>query len=264
MYPAHQLAFKYLNYLLTAANGKGHGIHSPFLYDFTEQVLNAKDQPEVFRRIEGLRTRLKRDKTEIPVLDLGAGSVSDNKKTRRVCDIARMAAKPPKYGRLLHRIAQHYGAKQVLELGTSLGMSSAYMASAPGVQELLTLEGAPSIMEAAEANFKTLGLKNIRTLCGDFDHTLPLALDMMTPDLIFFDGNHRYEPTIRYFHACKERTGEDAIFVFDDIHWSREMEDAWAEICRTPGVTCTIDMFFVGVVCFRSHFREPLHISIRY
>ena len=133
MYPAHQLAFKYIKYLLIAANGRGHGIHSPFLYDFTEKILNAQDKPEVFDRIENLRARLKRDHSEIPVLDLGAGSVSDNRQTRRVCDIARMAAKPPKYGRLLHRIAAHYGARQVLELGTSLGLSAAYMSSAPGV-----------------------------------------------------------------------------------------------------------------------------------
>ena len=264
MYPAHQLAFKYIKYLLTAANGRGHGIHSPFLYDFTEKILNAQDKPEVFDRIENLRARLKRDHSEIPVLDLGAGSVSDNRQTRRVCDIARMAAKPPKYGRLLHRIAAHYGARQVLELGTSLGLSAAYMSSAPGVQELLTLEGAPAILKTAETNLQSLGLKNVRTLCGDFDQTLPQALDSMTPDLIFFDGNHRYEPTMRYFHQCRERTGEEAIFVFDDIHWSREMEAAWTDIRHTPGVTCTIDLFFVGVVCFRTNFREPLHVSIRY
>lgn len=264
MYPAHRLALKYLHYLLTAANGRGHGIHSPFLYDFTEKVLNATDKPLIFDRIEALRARLKRDQTEIPVLDLGAGSVSDNRQTRRVCDIARMAAKPPKYGRLLHRIAAHYGARHVLELGTSLGLSAAYMASASGVQSLLTLEGAPAILRTAEANVSSLGLDNIRTICGDFDQTLPLALETMTPDLVFFDGNHRYEPTMRYFRQCMERTGEAAIFVFDDIHWSREMEEAWAEIRRTPGVTCTIDLFMVGIVCFRRSFREPLHISIRY
>jgi predicted O-methyltransferase YrrM len=264
VYPAHRLAFKYLHYLLTAANGRGHGIHSPFLYDFTEKVLNAGDQPPIFDRIEALRARLKRDHSEIPVLDLGAGSVSDNRQTRRVCDIARMAAKPPKYGRLLHRIAEHYGARQVLELGTSLGLSAAYMASASGVKELLTLEGAPAILRTAEANFSTLGLDNIRTICGDFDHTLTKALDTMTPDLVFFDGNHRYEPTMRYFRQCMERTGEHAIFVFDDIHWSREMEDAWSDIRQTPGVTCTIDLFLVGIVCFRKAFREPLHISISY
>ena len=264
MYPAHQLAFKYIKYLLTAANGRGHGIHSPFLYDFTEKVLNAQDRPDVFDRIETLRAGLKRNHTEIPVLDLGAGSVSDNRNMRRISDIARMAAKPPKFGRLLHHIAAHYGARQVLELGTSLGLSAAYMASAPGVQELLTLEGAPAILKTAESNLQSLGLKNVRTICGDFDQTLRQALDTMNPDLIFFDGNHRYEPTMRYFHQCRAQTGEEAIYIFDDIHWSREMEAAWTDIRQTPGVTCTIDLFFVGVVCFRKNFREPLHVSIRY
>jgi predicted O-methyltransferase YrrM len=114
-------------------------------------------------------------------------------------------------------------------------------------------------------HFKGLGLDNVTAVAGNFDDTLAHALALVpSPDLVFFDGNHRYAPTLRYFHQCLEHAGEDAVFIFDDIHWSREMEDAWAEIILSSRVTCSIDLFFVGVVFFRKGFRERQHFTIRY
>lgn len=265
MFPPATILFKYLRYFVTSSNGRGHGIHSPFVFDLVTQVLRAQERPAVFGRIEALRRSLRRDDRRLKVEDLGAGSVADNARERRVGDIAALAAKPARFGRLLHRIAAHYGCGTVLELGTSLGISTAYMASAPPVRRLVTLEGAGQVATVAEENFARLGLANIELIRGDFDQTLAVALERLPdPALVFFDGNHRKEPTLRYFRQCLGTAGEDAIFVFDDIHWSRGMEEAWAEIRRDPRVTCTIDLFFVGIVFFRRSFRQPQHFTIRY
>jgi predicted O-methyltransferase YrrM len=265
LYSASDIAFKYLRYLLTASNGKGHGIHSPFVFDFVTKVLNDKSEPEVFQRIESLRGELRKDDRRVTVEDLGAGSAIDSSRERRVGDIARHAAKPPKYGRLLHRIARHYGCRRVLEIGTSLGLSTSYLASAEGVEEVVTLEGVPGIVELAEENFTKLRLGNIKVVVGRFEDTLPGVLDSQPPpDLVFFDGNHRREPTLRYFELCMRDLRETDVYVFDDIHWSREMEEAWESIRSDPRVACTIDLFFVGVVFFRSEFRHKQRFSIRY
>ena len=265
MYSASDIAFKYLRYLLTASNGKGHGIHSPFVFDFVTKVLNDRAGPEVFRRIESLRRELRRDDRRVTVEDFGAGSAIDPSKERRVGDIARHAAKPAKYGRLLHRIARHYGCRRVLEIGTSLGLSTAYLASAKEVQEVTTLEGVPGIVELARENFAKLGLDNSTVVEGRFEDTLQGVLDAQTPpDLVFFDGNHQKEPTLRYFELCMRNHRETDVYVFDDIHWSREMEEAWEAIASDPRVTCSIDLFFVGVVFFRSGFRERQRFTIRY
>jgi predicted O-methyltransferase YrrM len=199
------------------------------------------------------------------VEDLGAGSGIDRSHERRVGDIARHAAKPAKYGRLLHRITSHYGCRQVLELGTSLGITTSYLATAPGVEKVVTLEGVPEILQIAKGNFQRLGLSYVHAVVGNFDDTLSGVLSEHGPfDLVFFDGNHRKEPTLRYFEQCLAKARETDIFVFDDIHWSREMEEAWEAIRSHDRVACTIDLFFVGIVFFRSEFRERQSFTIRY
>lgn len=265
LYSLPVIATKYLRYLIKASNGRGHGIHSPFVYEFTRKVLDDRVRPHSGKAIESLRNRLRSDRRMLDVDDLGAGPVSGEGRRRTVADIVSSAAKPPRYGRLLHRTAAHLGCRTALELGTSLGLSTCYLATVPGMREVLTLEGSPAILRVAEQHFDGMGLSNIRTLEGDFDKTLGQALSLMpNPDLVFIDGNHRYEPTMRYFEQCLASAGSHSVLVFDDIHWSRGMEQAWREICSHPRVRCTIDLFFIGIVLFREEFPEPQHFTIRY
>ena len=265
MYNLFTLSVKYLKYHLTASNGKGHGVHSPFVFDFVIHVLNDKSHPPAFDKIEALRAALLKQDEKISVEDFGAGSALDPSRERRISDIARHAAKPPKFGRLLYRIAQHYRVTNVLELGSSLGLSTAYLAAAPGVKQVITMEGSTAIAEKASQHFERLSLQNVGIVQGNFDHTLAGVLQKgPKAELVFFDGNHRKEPTLRYFRQCLAGAGENDIFIFDDIHWSAEMEDAWGEICHDEAVTCSIDLFFVGIVFFRRDFREKQAFTIRY
>jgi predicted O-methyltransferase YrrM len=139
------------------------------------------------------------------------------------------------------------------------------MASPPAVKKVTTLEGAELIAKKANQNLESLSLTHIEIITGNFDQTLALSLEKNPkPDLVFFDGNHRKEPTLRYFRQCLFTADENSIFVFDDIHWSAEMEEAWREICQSEAVTCSIDLFFVGIVFFRKDFREKQAFTIRY
>jgi predicted O-methyltransferase YrrM len=265
LYSRSTIARKYLRYLISASNGKGHGIHSPFVFDFVVKVLNDRTSVPVFREIEALRADLLRDESMLVVRDFGAGSVFGSETSRKMKDIARNAAKPAKYGRLLFRIAEYYGARRILELGTSLGLSTLYLASASKVQRVITLEGSEAIARKAAEHFTYLGKSNIRQITGNFDDCLQDALQLLGgADLVFFDGNHREEPTLRYFNQCLPHAGEETIFVLDDIHWSKEMESAWNQIKAHERVTCTIDLFFVGVVVFRTAFKEKQHFTIRF
>jgi hypothetical protein len=83
-------------------------------------------------------------------------------------------------------------------------------------------------------------------------------------DLAYIDGNHRYEPTLRYFQQLLPKKQHHSIFIFDDIHWSAEMEKAWSEIKAHPEVTLSIDLFFMGLVFFRQEFKVKQHFSIRF
>lgn len=266
MYSPFQLALKYLNYYFTAANGKGHGIHSPFVFDLVEKVLNDKTYHTAYREVEQQRNLLLRNETVITVEDFGAGSTKGLTKQRSVRQIASTSLKPKKYAQLLFRLVNYFQPKQILELGTSLGITTAYLAKANKDATVTTMEGSTAIAEVAKQQFDALQLPNIKLVSGNFDETLQPVIDNTVQpfNFVFIDGNHRKEPTLRYFEQLLAKADNDTVFVFDDIHWSKEMEEAWEIIKQHSFVTLTIDLFFIGLVFLRKEQKEREHFVIRY
>lgn len=265
MYSPLQLAAKYLAYWIKASNGKGHGMHSPFVFEFITKVLNDKTVYPEYAKAEGLRDRLLKNKTVLNIEDFGAGSVTSKTERRTVASVAKNAAKPKKFGQLLFRIVKFYKPSVILELGTSLGISTSYLSLGKPDARVITMEGSTELAGVANQNFESLELKNIETIDGNFDDTLlPVVRGQSTVDFAFVDGNHRKVPTERYFLLLLLNINNDSILVFDDIHWSKEMEEAWEEIKDHGAVRCTIDLFFIGIVLFRQEFKEKQHFVIRF
>lgn len=265
MYSAFQLATKYFKYYLSASNGKGHGIHSPFVFSFIKDVLNDKKEYPYYQQIESVRKRLLQDERTISVQDFGAGSSVIKTNERVVKKVAASSLKPKKYAQLLSRIVHHYQTEQILELGTSFGITTAYLASGNPSSKVYTCEGAPSIAAIARENFAALSLNNIELTEGDFAQTLPPLLNRLPEiNLAFIDGNHRLEPTLDYFNRLLSHIHPAGILIFDDIHWSKEMEQAWTTIKAHPSVTCTIDLFFIGLVFINPDFKVKQDFVIRF
>ncbi|MBS1653706.1 MAG: class I SAM-dependent methyltransferase [Bacteroidetes bacterium] len=265
MYSRFTLAGKYLSYYFSAMNGKGHGMHSPFVFEFITKVMNDKTHYEAYDKVEKIREQLKQDNSVLQVKDFGAGSAVSRSNQRTVSSIAKHTLKPPKYGKLLYRMVNYYKPSTIIELGTSLGITSSYLSLGNPFAKMITMEGASEVADAARNNFKELSIKNIELVEGNFDDTLnPVISGLSSIDFAFIDGNHRQEPTERYFQQLLAKTGNDSILVFDDIHWSTEMEAAWETIQKNPAVRCTLDLFFVGIVLFRQEFKEKQHFTIRF
>lgn len=265
MYSAPQIAFKYLRYWLTASNRKGHGTHSPFIFQFITRVLNDRTVYPEYAVVEELRSALLADNTVLMVEDLGAGSSVAKSDQRTVSSIAKNAAKSEKLGQLLFRMVKQYQPRTILELGTSLGITSAYLAKANPSAKLTSMEGATAVAAMAQSNFKKLGIDNLELVTGNFDDTLDEVMNSLSAiDFAFIDGNHRQEPTERYFRQLLPKVHNDTILVFDDIHWSREMEAAWTTIREHPAIRCSIDLFFIGILVFRQDFHEKQHFTIRF
>jgi predicted O-methyltransferase YrrM len=261
-----------LQYLLRARDE--HALHSPFLYDLYTTVIRPRPVPmePVFTDIEAVRHRMRASTDEIEVRDFGAGSKHSNAPRRRVSVIARNAEKPPKYGQLLYRLIRRFRPETILDLGTSLGITTLYeaaaaqAAAAPTAARLLSFEGCPETARLARQNFETLGgtVVPVELVIGNLDETLPECVGTLDRvDFAFFDANHRYEPTVRYFETCLTSARTDSVFVFDDIHWSPEMERAWRYIKAHPRVTVTVDLFQVGLVFFRTE-QPKQHFVLRY
>jgi len=265
MHGSFTMFTKYLHYLLTASNGQGHGIHSPFVYDFIRNVLIDKKHYPAYNIAEQQRRKLLHNHTFIEIQDFGAGSRINPNKSRKVADIAKRSVKPAKFGKLLYRLAGYYNYKNILELGTSLGVTTSYIANSAKDTRILTLEGADTIADLAEEYFKSSGFDNIKLIRGNFDHTLSAAIaSMPSIDLAFIDGNHRYEPTITYISTIWPHLNEFSCLILDDIHWSTEMEKVWEDVKKVPEATLTIDLFFLGLVFFRNDFYQKQHFTIRF
>lgn len=246
-----RFASEYLLYRLRAF--KLHGIHSPFFFDLYNQVILHTGTYYAYLRVEKLRRNLLQDNRSLQVTDLGAGSKTVNYNKRKIKAIARTSAKPAKYGKLLFRLVNHFQPAVIFDMGTSLGITSSYMAEAARNSQFYTFEGCPNVARTAGENFKGLGLRHIQLVEGNLNDTLERQLQQVDKlDFAFFDGNHRYEPTMRYFNACLSKSHEQSVFVIDDLYWSAEMKKAWKEIKNHPQVHQTVDLFFIGLVFFRT------------
>lgn len=251
---------RFIKYLLTAKTKQG--IHSPFVFNLLTEIIQDKKRYKEYEDIELLRKELLQDSTVINVTDFGAGSQVSAKNERTIKDIARNSAKPPKYAQLLFRLAKYFCSKNILELGTSLGISSLYLAKANKESTVMTIEGCPEIANVAKENFKKNHVENIKQVVGNFDEVLSANINSEL-DFVFIDGNHRKQPTLNYFKTILTHSHSKTVFVFDDIHWSDEMQEAWEEIKKHPQVTVTIDLFFIGIVFIRPE-QAKEHFVIRF
>jgi predicted O-methyltransferase YrrM len=253
------------DYLLHRFKGKTrHGTHSPFVYRLVDEVIYDFSPKKVYDEPEQLRRDLLFDERMISVTDLGAGSHLNNNRQKKVKDIARNALKPPKLAQLLYRLVADLQPKNMIELGTCLGITSVYLKKAAPKAQLYTLEGCPETAGIAAEVFKKAGIGGIEQVTGNFDDAMPGVIGKLDQlDFVFIDGNHTKEATLRYFEWCLPKVHENTLLIFDDIYWSEGMKEAWNEIKTHPQVTVTIDLFWIGLVYFRKgQVREDFLIKI--
>ena len=241
-----------------------HGVHSPFTFRLVDKVIYDFHAKPNYTKIEALRAELLRDERTINITDLGAGSQVNNNKKKKVKTLAKNALKPPKLAQLIHRLAADAKPDNILELGTCLGLTTAYLASASPEAQVVSIEGCPETAAIAEENLSSLGIKNSGILVGNFDKLLPEVISLFPQlDFVFIDGNHRKDATLNYFRLCLPKLSENSIMIFDDIYWSSGMKEAWNEIKAHSDVTVTIDLFWIGLVFVRKG-QAKENFRIRY
>lgn len=251
----------YFNYLWHSKNQ--HGVHSPFVYSLvTKCFYDKKSKPE-YQVLRNYRKALLQNKNTIEVTDFGAGSRVFKSNTRQISKIAQTAGITPKRAELLCRIVNYFQPKNILEIGTSLGLATSALALGNPKAKITTLEGCPETSGVAQKQFQQFNLDNIETVVSEFTaHLENHQLSTVNYQLIYFDGNHSQEATLNYFELLLPTVTNDTVWIFDDIHWSEGMEEAWGVIKNHPKVTVTIDTFQWGLVFFRYE-QEKEHFTIR-
>ena len=246
---------QYIRYFLKARYYRGHGVHSPFVYDFVRHVLCMADKrPEEYASWKRLSRKFRQSYKLLDkhlTIDSDKGALRTTKTT--TSRLLHRVAIREKYGLLLTRIVRHYNPSYIIELGTSLGISGYYLWLGTNKQTpITTFEGSQTLCNIASRQYSQNGIDNISVVCGDIDETLPRLLQKNEGTaLIFFDANHTKEATLRYYNMCKERASVGSIFIFDDIHWSKGMTEAWNIIKADPDVATSIDLYQLGILFFR-------------
>ena len=241
-----------------------HGVHSPFVYKLIDEVIYDLKSKDEYKNIEDLRKKLILDDRIITITDLGAGSHMNNNKQKAVSQIAENALKPRRLAQLIYRLAKIMQPANIIELGTCLGITTAYLAKAVPDAHVITMEGCPETAKVAQDNFKALSLGNIHLEVGNFDDNFPKVITQFPKlDFVFIDGNHRKEATLNYFNWSLPKVHENSLLIFDDIYWSKGMKEAWEEIKNHPDVTCTVDLFWIGLVFFRKG-QAKEHFKVKF
>ena len=259
-----KLLIKYFVYRFRSKGAKGHGIHSPFLFEFNRNVLNNTTIYPEYNRIRDFRRSLERNRDVIKVRDHGAGSLYHQSDKRRVKDILQYTASSYKTGKLLFRIANYLEPDNIIELGTAVGFGAFCLATGAKGAKVYSLEACPGQSGIARVFNENAGVKNIEFMQGSFKENLPGLLEKIEKgDLVYFDGDHRKEAVLWQFSQCSAKAGPDSIFIIGDIHWSTGMEEAWKIISDDPMVSISLDLFYCGLLLFRKGIAKQ-HFTLKY
>ncbi|GAA4052127.1 class I SAM-dependent methyltransferase [Flavobacterium chungnamense] len=228
----------------------------------TKCFYDKKKHPE-YSILKNYRNSLLQNKNTFEVTDFGAGSRVFKSNTRAINQIAKTAGISPKRAELLFRIVNYFQPESILEIGTSLGLATSALSLGSINAKVITLEGCPNTLSIAKNQCQLQNLNNIEFINTKFeDYLSNCQLNTEHCQLIYFDGNHSKKATLEYFELLLPTTTNDSVWIFDDIHWSKDMEDAWEIIKNHPKVTITIDIFQWGIVFFRTE-QEKEHFVIR-
>lgn len=252
---------------LTARNSKGEGIHSPYLFELVRMVLYDTHPYYFFAPVEQRRYAMLHASKRVDCTDYGTGGKHGMRRQRLVSDIARTSLEPPMWGQTLFRLTNWLGHQargqgreglHIVELGTSLGITTAYLAGVDSHDRITTFEGCPDIAALAQRNWDKLGLHNIRCVVGNIDDTLAAHLSGPV-DLAFLDANHTCEATLRYYDILAPHFLPKSVAVIDDIHYSPSMARAWRTLCRRPEVTTAMDFGRAGMLFFDPRYLHRLY-----
>ena len=275
----NHLIKSYIKFLFHSKNE--HGVHSPFVFDLVTKCFYDNTKYPEYETLKSYRKSLLENKNTIEVTDFGAGSRVFKSNTREIAKIAQTAGITLKNAELLFRIVRYFQPKNVLEIGTSLGLATSALSLGNDKAKIITLEGCPNTLAIAKKMFQVSSFKFPNNTVEFVNTEFNLFFENFKPDsslkselaeqtlnskpqifnLVYFDGNHSKKATLAYFEALLPTISNDSVWIFDDIHWSADMEEAWKIIKKHPKVSVTIDTFQWGIVFFRAK-QEKEHFII--
>ncbi|MCF8236593.1 MAG: class I SAM-dependent methyltransferase [Saprospiraceae bacterium] len=235
-----------------------YSMHSPLLYSFCREVLDDRRSFYAFEEIEIWRYHLLHESSELHVVDLGAGGQDALDQNRIVSSIAKTSLSPPWKCRYLFRMVLWWKPDLLLEFGTSLGVSTAYLAAASIHTPLITVDGSDSHLQLARKGWNKLGLDHIEEWNLSFQQAIQrIPWDQHGRILIYLDGDHRPARVLEILQTIQEKTRHPFLVIIDDIRWSDDMWAGWQEWRSAFQSGAWLDLYQVGIWIQDPAFLEP-------
>lgn len=254
---------EYIKYVFKKKHWRKEDFNSDLAEEIAKYILYETSPFYHFKDIDEIRKDLLQSCKKIEVNDLGAGSRKFKTNKRSIQQLAKHNASSNRQGEIISRLVAYFKPKNIIELGTSLGIGTLYLALPNSSSQVFTIEGCPKVSSEAKQNFSIAQAHNIIQHTGSFEKKLPQVLNQLDKvDLVYFDGHHDYQATLNYFEKCLIKTSGLAVFIFDDIYWSEGMAKAWYEIKTHVKVSVSFDLYRFGIVVLNiPHVKESYVIK---
>jgi predicted O-methyltransferase YrrM len=238
-----------------------HGIHSPFVYDLITKCFYDKTPFSAYHNLKALRNKLIYNQDLVKIKHYSEASKVFQSNHQKISTIVKCEGSSYKKQKQLYRITNYFKPKNVLELGTSVGLGSAAMAIASNNSIIKTVEVNKNISDIAKKVFKSYQLKNIQIDTSSFKDFFKKS-NYENLDLVYLDGTCDKESTIENFNSLLKHSHNESVFIINNIYWSKEMTEAWNIIKKQKEITVSIDTFYWGFLFFRKE-QPKQHFTIR-
>ena len=219
-----------------------HGTHSPFVFELIRSCIYARE-PKLPQAHHQVFSQLEKNQGEVEGRDHGAGSW----KRQKIAERAKKSSVPRFQAELLFRLSSYFKPEVCAELGTNVGKSLTALALAHEGGRFIGVEGNEALSKIADEQLKRLNLLNAQIVHKSFDEWI--AQNEQKLDMVFLDGDHHYEPTLRYVEQLLPMMSQRGVLIMHDIYWSPEMLAAWKKLQQRNATLVFIDLFFVGIIC---------------
>jgi len=237
-------------------NGLPRSLQHPLEFLFGNSL--TESEQEMVSIVESIRQTVARRTSSLEVLN----------REGKVCQIsptqmAKGVSIDPESGTFLFLCSEGFRARTILELGSGAGISGCHLASSAYCERFITVEASPNLASLARENIRQVS-NEVEVVNALFDQ----ALDKILPnlkggiDLAFIDGHHKYEATLHYLRRLEPHLNKGGLVVFDDIHLSRGMWQAWQVIKRWKGFRYTIGAGRFGLCLWEGSAFTPVTYNL--
>jgi predicted O-methyltransferase YrrM len=235
----------YISYKLLSRHKRGFGIHSPFLFRLIQECFNESPKTDSLDRALAYRESQLSSQETVNYSSAGANEVGEKKE--KIQKLARKSSVNNKYGILLYKLVRYFSPDEILEFGTSIGISTAFLCSAKHEGcKIVSVEACKNTSEYAKRMLNKAGFTGVETVNERIEEYI--VSQKSSPDLVYIDANHTFKGTMDIFQYLLKNVNNNSVLIFDDIYWSKEMVRIWKYIKQHSSVTMTIDLFRFGLV----------------